>query len=106
MGELDGKVAVITGAGSGIGRAAAVALAGGGFRVALAGRTPATLQETARDHAEALIVPTDVTDAAQVERLFATVVDAWGRVDVLFNNAGAFGRGRDWTSSPRTTGAP
>ena len=86
------RVAVVTGAGSGIGRAAALALLRDGYRVALAGRRRAALVETARlsgrARARALAVPTDVSDLAAVEVLFARTVEAFGRVDLLFNNAG------------------
>jgi len=84
-------VAVVTGAGTGIGRAVAAALLDAGFRVALAGRRREPLQETAGSHGSALVVPTDVTDEASVSALFAAVRDRWGRVDLLFNNAGGFG---------------
>src|SRR4051794_12168890 len=84
----DDRVAVVTGAGSGIGREVTRALLGAGYRVALAGRREEALRETA---AGGLIVPTDVTDAAAVRALFARVRDELGRVDVLFNNAGVFG---------------
>jgi NADP-dependent 3-hydroxy acid dehydrogenase YdfG len=84
-------VAVVTGAGSGIGRAVARALLDEGWRVALAGRRTAALREAAGDAMEALLVPTDVTDPASVAALFAAVRDAWGRVDLLVNNAGMFG---------------
>jgi NAD(P)-dependent dehydrogenase (short-subunit alcohol dehydrogenase family) len=84
------KVAVVTGAGSGIGREVTRALLGAGWRVALAGRREETLRETSRD---GLIVPTDVTDADAVGALFARVRDELGRVDLLFNNAGVFGAG-------------
>ncbi|EHY88095.1 SDR family oxidoreductase [Saccharomonospora azurea] len=87
-----GRVAVVTGAGTGIGRAAAQALLRDGYRVALAGRREAALREAGADYeAAALVVPTDVTDPAAVGALFETVVATWGRVDVLFNNAGTFG---------------
>jgi NADP-dependent 3-hydroxy acid dehydrogenase YdfG len=76
---------LITGAGSGIGRATARAFVAAGWDVAALGRTEASLRETAP---EALILPCDVTDAAQVEGAFAKVKVAWGRLDVLFNNAG------------------
>jgi len=86
-------VAVVTGAGSGIGRAVTVGLLDAGYRVALAGRREPALHETlagaAADHA--LVVPTDVTDAAAVHALFERVVAEWGRIDLLFNNAGVFG---------------
>jgi NAD(P)-dependent dehydrogenase (short-subunit alcohol dehydrogenase family) len=78
-------VAVVTGAGSGVGRAVARTLLEAGYRVALAGRRKEALEETAKD---ALIVPTDVTDEASVIALFDAVKAEWGRVDVLFNNAG------------------
>ncbi|KMS91066.1 SDR family oxidoreductase [Prauserella rugosa] len=85
------KVAVVTGAGTGIGRQVARALLGAGHRVALAGRREERLREAADGHAEALIVPTDVTSPDSVQALFTTVRETWGRVDVLFNNAGATG---------------
>ena len=92
MSEHD-KVAVITGAGSGIGRATALAFLEDGWRVALAGRRQAALDETVKlagDHrARALAVPTDVGDPKAVEALFTKVKDAFGRVDALFNNAGS-----------------
>jgi NAD(P)-dependent dehydrogenase (short-subunit alcohol dehydrogenase family) len=84
------KVAIVTGAGSGIGRAAALALVAEGYIVALAGRKRETLEQTA-DLAPAdqtLLVPTDVTDPQSVQALFDAAVAAFGRVDVLFNNAG------------------
>ena len=88
-------VAVVTGAGSGIGRAVTVGLLGAGYRVALAGRREQALRETlaAAPGASnrALVVPTDVTDAETVHALFERVVGEWGRVDLLFNNAGVFG---------------
>jgi len=86
-----GKVAIVTGGGSGIGRAAALALLGAGWRVAVAGRRSEPLQQVIAESGageRGLPVPTDVTDPASVEALFATTVKAWGRVDVLFNNAG------------------
>jgi NAD(P)-dependent dehydrogenase (short-subunit alcohol dehydrogenase family) len=88
------KVAVVTGAGSGIGRAVAVRLAKDGFALALAGRRGQLLDETAELIRQAvpdpdpLLVPTDVSEADSVKALFADVEAAWGRVDVLFNNAG------------------
>ncbi|WP_423182351.1 SDR family oxidoreductase [Arthrobacter sp. NyZ413] len=85
------RVAVVTGAGSGIGRAVARLLLSEGYRVALAGRREAQLTETADGHSEALVVPCDVTVPDDVERLFAAARERWGRVDVLFNNAGIFG---------------
>lgn len=85
------KVVVITGAGSGIGRATARVLLDTGHHVVVAGRRPDQLTETARSHPNALVVPTDVTDSAAVRALFEHTVSAFGRVDVLFNNAGTFG---------------
>jgi NAD(P)-dependent dehydrogenase (short-subunit alcohol dehydrogenase family) len=86
------KVAIVTGAGSGIGRASALALLKAGFHVALAGRRADALEATraaAGDAADrALAVPTDAADPAAVKKLFATVKNAFGRLDVLFNNAG------------------
>src|SRR5271168_3896954 len=84
------RVAVITGAGSGIGRASALALLKDGWSVALAGRRKEALEETAgmASSGHALAVPTDVTDPAQVAALFAAVKEKFGRVDMLFNNAG------------------
>jgi NAD(P)-dependent dehydrogenase (short-subunit alcohol dehydrogenase family) len=87
----DPRVAVVTGAGSGIGRAVARLMLADGYRVALAGRREAQLLDTADGHPEALVVPCDVTRPDDVERLFASVIRQWGRVDVLFNNAGVFG---------------
>jgi NAD(P)-dependent dehydrogenase (short-subunit alcohol dehydrogenase family) len=86
-----GKVAIVTGAGSGIGRAVAIGLAAGGFRVVLAGRRQDALEETARRAATpdaTLVVPTDVTSPESVRALFDRAVVGFGRVDVLFNNAG------------------
>ena len=86
------KVALVTGAGSGIGRASALALLKAGFHVVLAGRRADALEATraaAGDDADrALAVATDVTDAEAVKALFARTRDAFGRLDVLFNNAG------------------
>ena len=84
------RTALVTGAGSGIGRAAALALAKDGFAVALAGRRREQLDETAglAGSATTLVLPTDVTDPASVDALFQAVGAAWGRLDVLFNNAG------------------
>ena len=91
---MDGgpKVAVVTGAGSGIGRAAALALLREGYSVALAGRRAAPLQQTVADAGAAgsrvLAVPTDVRDPRAVQELFARAQQTFGRIDVLFNNAG------------------
>jgi NAD(P)-dependent dehydrogenase (short-subunit alcohol dehydrogenase family) len=86
------KVALLTGAGTGVGRAAALALLEDGYRVVLAGRRLEPLQqviaESGADAARALAVPTDVTDPASVAALFDRTVQAFGRLDLLFNNAG------------------
>jgi NAD(P)-dependent dehydrogenase (short-subunit alcohol dehydrogenase family) len=90
--RADGSVAVVTGAGSGIGRRVSIDLLGAGYRVVLAGRRASTLEETAATAPEAtLVVPTDVTDPAAVTDLFARARDRFGRVDLLFNNAGTTG---------------
>jgi len=84
------KVAIVTGAGSGIGRAVAVALSGEGYAVALAGRRAEALQETAAEAAgETIVVPTDVGKADAVAALFRATKEAFGRLDLLFNNAGS-----------------
>ena len=85
------EVAVVTGAGSGIGRVVARALLGAGYRVALAGRRTDALEATADGHPDALVVPTDVGDEGSVGALFAAVRERWARVDLLVNNAGTFG---------------
>jgi NAD(P)-dependent dehydrogenase (short-subunit alcohol dehydrogenase family) len=86
------KIAVITGAGSGIGRASALALYANGFSVVLAGRRRHMLEETAAiakaEPPRMLAVPTDVTDRASIDALFSTVKATYGRIDLLFNNAG------------------
>ena len=86
------KVAIITGAGSGVGRAVAIAFLKDGYRTVLAGRRADALEETislaGASSDQALAVPTDVTDKASVASLFAKTTEKFGRVDVLFNNAG------------------
>ncbi len=85
------KVAIVTGAGSGIGRAAAIALLKDGYSVALAGRRRDPLEQTAAEvqaGSRALVVPTDVANPDSVRALFAATRNAFGRLDVLFNNAG------------------
>jgi NAD(P)-dependent dehydrogenase (short-subunit alcohol dehydrogenase family) len=88
------QVAVVTGAGSGIGQVVTRALLDAGYRVALAGRREEALRETLGERAsgrDAIVVPTDVTDAEAVRALFARTRTELGRVDLLFNNAGIFG---------------
>ncbi len=86
------KIAIVTGAGSGIGRASAVALLKAGYSVALAGRRADALAESVKlagaDGERALAVPTDVTSPESVRGLFAKTKDKWDRLDLLFNNAG------------------
>lgn len=83
------KVAIVTGAGSGVGRAVAVALMKAGYRTVLAGRRETELKGTAElGGGKSLVVPTDVTDPHAVDRLFAATEEAYGRLDLLFNNAG------------------
>lgn len=82
---MDSKTILITGAGSGIGRATARAFHAAGWRVALMGRREAVLRETLEG---GLILPTDVGEPAQVEAAFGRLAAEWGRLDVLFNNAG------------------
>jgi NAD(P)-dependent dehydrogenase (short-subunit alcohol dehydrogenase family) len=101
--ERTGRIAIVTGAGSGIGRAAALALLKDGWTVALAGRRADALAKVAAESGageRACPVATDVADAASVASLFATVVARFGRVDLLFNNAGVSnpaGPFEDWT---------
>jgi NAD(P)-dependent dehydrogenase (short-subunit alcohol dehydrogenase family) len=85
------KVAIVTGAGSGIGRAVSLALLREGYRVVLAGRRTDALTATAEQApqgAQSLVVPTDVADPASVRALFEKTKSAFGRLDLLFNNAG------------------
>jgi NAD(P)-dependent dehydrogenase (short-subunit alcohol dehydrogenase family) len=86
------KIAVVTGAGTGVGRAAALALLGGGWTVVLTGRRKEALEETIAMAGDAgpraLAVPADVADPASVDALFGTVKAKFGRLDMLFNNAG------------------
>jgi NAD(P)-dependent dehydrogenase (short-subunit alcohol dehydrogenase family) len=97
VGGLDGKVVLVTGGSRGIGKGIARGMAGEGASVAVAARPSEALTETERELRDAgatvLAVPTDVTDEGQVGRLFAAVVDRFGRLDVLVNNAGAFDGG-------------
>ena len=85
------KVALVTGAGSGIGKAVAIALMKAGYATVLAGRRREPLEETAREggrEATSLVVPSDVTNPASVDALFAATKERFGRLDVLFNTAG------------------
>jgi len=86
------KIAIVTGAGSGIGKAVAVALLKEGYAVALSGRRQEPLEQAAHEGAAAksssLVVPTDVTDPDSVTRLFKKTQETFGRLDLLFNNAG------------------
>jgi len=106
-----GKVAIVTGAGSGIGRAAAIALLQDGYRMVLAGRRTEPLEQVVKEAGSSglrtLVVPTDVSDPESVRVLFAKTADAFGRLDLLFNNAGVFTPGvpledlrvEDWKSA-------
>ena len=96
MGKLDGKVALITGAGSGMGRAAALLFAKEGAKLAAADYDPAGGQETVRmikeAGSEAIFIEADVSKAADVERMVMMTVEAYSRIDILYNNAGIPGR--------------
>lgn len=106
----DVRTAVVTGAGSGIGRAVAHAFLDAGWAVTLAGRRRAPLEETAAGRELASIMPTDISRPDDVARLFAQVRERWGRLDLLFNNAGMYGPTGaideisvdDWTSTVAT----
>ena len=87
---MGGGVALVTGAGSGLGRVVAVALGQAGYAVVLAGRRRASLDAVAAEIDVAQVVEADVTDPASVDRLFARVAEVHGRLDLLFNNAGVF----------------
>ena len=82
------KVALVTGAGTGIGKAAALAMLKDGYRVALVGRRRELLDKTASGFDQAMVLPGDITRPEVVKDMFGTVKDKWGRLDVLFNNAG------------------
>jgi NADP-dependent 3-hydroxy acid dehydrogenase YdfG len=100
-GEALGRVVWVTGAGSGMGRAAAVAAAALGRRIALSGRRSEALEAVADEvrsaGGDALVVPLDVTDVAAIERTHATIADAWGRVDDLVLSAGLNTPRRTWS---------
>ncbi len=87
----DGKVALVTGAGTGIGKAASLAMLRDGYRVALVGRRATLLEQAATESgaaSRALVLPADITDPDAVRAVFAAVKETWKRLDVLFNNAG------------------
>ena len=91
MTEAANKIAVVTGAGTGVGRAASLALMKAGFTVVLAGRRMDKLQETQKlgdNVGKSLPVSADMTDPGSIAALFAKVMETYGRLDVLFNNAG------------------
>ena len=82
------KTIIVTGAGSGIGSATANAFLDDGYRVGFLGRRAATLEAAANGHENALLLPCDVSNPADVDAAFATATSSWGRLDILFNNAG------------------
>jgi len=92
MGKLDGKVALITGAGSGIGRATALLFAREGAKIAVADYVPAGGQETVgmikEAGGDAIFVETDVSKSAEVQKMVKATLDKYGRIDILYNNAG------------------
>lgn len=98
MGQLEGKVTILTGAGTGIGKGIARAFAREGSHLILASRNKANLDETAseisaHDNIKVRVIPTDVTDEAAVKALFQQTMDEFGRVDILINNSGTFDGG-------------
>ena len=97
MTEARNKIAVVTGAGTGVGRAASLALMNAGFTVVLAGRRLDKLEETQKlgGNGKSLPVSADMTDPGSIAALFAKVMEVYGRLDVLFNNAG-MGAPRRW----------
>jgi NAD(P)-dependent dehydrogenase (short-subunit alcohol dehydrogenase family) len=101
---VEAGVALVTGAGTGVGRAVARALVGAGWRVGFAGRREALLREAVAEAGGGLALPCDVTQPRDVEEMVARVAAEWGRLDLLFNNAGA---GAPWPPSrtwPSTSG--
>jgi 3-oxoacyl-[acyl-carrier protein] reductase len=101
MGALDGRVAVVSGAGTGLGRAAAIAFAQAGAKVVLLGRRKSKLEQTAEliRHAgngadAALVIPTDIADERQANRAIETALSVYGRLDILINNAAILEPGR------------
>ena len=95
MKSLDNKIALVTGASRGIGRAAAKALAGAGAHVILVARTVGGLEEVddeiSKDGGSATLVPLDVRDFPALDRLGATIFERWGRLDAFLGNAGSLG---------------
>jgi len=102
LGKLDGKVALITGAGSGIGRASALLFAKEGAKLAVADRVPKGGRETVamikKAKGEAIFIEADVSKAADVEKMVKKTVDAYGRIDILYNNAGIGSRTLGFTA--------
>src|ERR1041384_422747 len=85
---MDLSVAIVTGAGGGNGRATPQLLSKNVYRVALVGRTAQTLEETAQSIADPLVLAADITDVVQVDAVVQQVLEKWGRIDALINNAG------------------
>ena len=107
--DSPGKIAIVTGAGTGIGKQAALALLHEGYAVVLAGRRREPLEAAAPEGtstgARTLVVPTDVGDPASVKALFAQTKETFGRLDLLFNNAGSrSARGCHLRTSPTSSG--
>jgi NAD(P)-dependent dehydrogenase (short-subunit alcohol dehydrogenase family) len=97
--QLKNKVAIVTGGGTGIGKATALLFAREGARVVVAGRREAplkqTVEEISKERGEASFITTDVTDSGQVKKLLEQTAAKYGRIDILFNNAGAFLSGKE-----------